>query len=152
MGNLLIFFKPKRIYFFTTKFSIFPRKIFFARTKSIDFLSPSFFLYPLRSFSSTSYGYRGSCSAADQFRLNALRMVRTYTRLPWRCPLEPAVPRLLFSVYVPTVYRMYTWGPFATNSRRERPFAYSRPRVSPWLAERRFVITFRGPFMIHFNG
>lgn len=57
MGNLLIFFKPKRIYFFTTKFSIFPRKIFFARTKSIDFLSPSFFLYPLRSFSSTSYGW-----------------------------------------------------------------------------------------------
>lgn len=26
MGNLLIFFKPKRIYFFTTKFSIFPEK------------------------------------------------------------------------------------------------------------------------------
>lgn len=142
MVSLLIFFKTGYILLWNSQF--FPEKFSFLELNLSTSPSSSFLFLEI-------LWYRGSCSAADQFRLNALRMVRTYTRLPWRCPLEPGVPRLLFSVYVPTVYRMYTWGSFATNSRRERPFAYSRPRVSPWLVERRFVITFRGPFMIHFN-
>lgn len=73
--------------------------------------------------------------------------------VPWYQQLtdfSASVP--VYSKYVLTVYGMYTRRSFATSF-AERPsiciFVAAR---RSWLAERRFVIRFRGPFMVHFNG